>query len=275
MFLTGWKAIYPRFIEYFDNAKKRRLEREKNDRILGRCHALHGKISSWAIKKSRPQDILPKVLDVAFSEPFKSYIFEDSDTEPTFMSDKDELAKILNQFTEEWDETRNQLLLSLIPTSTDDVVEKANEKGKGKQTSTSALNLATTFFQCSSGREACSSTRDTISYPRILAHECQRPKASCRDTDPEGLRVLANRFYSRPWLANSPDLTFDQVASDAARMVVQVCGENPDEATAERMDEIDYRIECVRCSTPRYGRNIMKWRMAVSCTLFLFSRTKS
>ncbi len=267
MSLTGWKALYPRFVKYFENAKSLRLERVKQHQIRLRCHDLHGKISSWAIKRPQPQDILPKVLDVAFTEPFKSYLFEDSDTEPTFIADKDELAKILDQFTEEWDETRNQLLLSLIPTSTDKGGEEANEKGKGKEASLSALNLATTFFQCSSGQEDCPSTSDNISYPRILAHEYQRPIATtdnCRDTDPEGLQVLSINLYSRPWLANSPDLVFDQVSSDVARMIVQEFGENPDEITAERMDEIGHRIECVRCSGPVDGRYVMKWRMAVS-----------
>ncbi len=247
--------------------KELRLEREKDLRIAGRCLALSRKMLVWAIKQLDPQDLLPKSLDVAFKEPFKSFIFDDSDTEPTYMTDDDELATILRQFTEEWNETRNQLLLSLMPPSTRKGNGKIDVKGKGKATPASALDLATTFFQCPSCPEA-------LSYPRVLAHDCQRLPATSgnrRDTDPEGLSMFTAGVYSRPWLCSCHGLVFDQQTSNVAAEIVQVCGENPDEATTERMDEIDCRLECVRCSEPKKGRCVMKWRMAVSFRPALFS----
>lgn len=204
--------------------------------------------------------MLPRVLDVALSEPFKSFIFDDSDKEPTFITDKNQLAKTMEKFTETWNEERDQFLLSLFP----EPLRKSNAKGKGKAVP-SPLNLATTFFRCSSGQEGCPSAGGAIPYPSVLAHSCQRPlarKENRRNTDPDGLWKLSTHFYTRPWLLHCQDLSFDQKASDVARMVVQECGENPDEATAERMGGL--RFECVRCSEPKLGRCVMKWDVAVS-----------
>lgn len=264
---AAWASLCPELIEHLEAVKELRLEREKQTRISERCRALSKKISSWAVKQVQPQDVLPQVLDVALTEPFKSFIFNDSDMEPTYITDDDELISIMERFTEEWNESRNQFLLSLIPlpppppASTREESGKIDVKGKGKATSTSAtLDLATSFFKCHNCTE-------TLHYPRVLAHQCQRPPATSvnkRDTDPEGLSMLLAGLYSRPWLCNCHGLTFDQEASDAARLIVQECGENPEEATAERMDEIDCRLECVRCSEIKKGRCVMKWRMAVS-----------
>jgi hypothetical protein len=138
---------------------------------------------------------------------------------------------------------------------------KVNAKGKEKAVSnTAALSLATVLFQCPSCVEP-------ISYPRVLAHDCLRSASTqtnkC-DNDPEDLTVLSNGFYSRPWLCDARELSFDLEASEVAKTIVQVCGANPDETSAETMDNLDYRLECLKCSEPKKGRLVMKWRMAVS-----------
>lgn len=204
---------------------------------------------------------MPQILDVALTEPFKSYVLGELDEEPIFMTDNDEFAKSLEHFTEDWNESRNQFLASLLPKSQNGP-GRASAKGKDKAgSSAKALNLATTFFQCPSCVEP-------ISYPRVLAHECQRQpstQVNRRDADPEDLLVVSAAIYHRPWLCDCRDLTFDQEASNVARAIIHECGENPDEITAEQMDEKECRFECVRCSEPRKGRWVMKWRMAV-CT---------
>lgn len=274
MLRTEWATLYPQLIKRLETTKELRLKQQKQKRISERCFTLHEMILSWALEQHQPQDILPKVLDVAFSEPFRSFVFDDLDTEPTFITDKDELAGIMERFTEEWNEARNEFLLSLIPKFTSKGRAGESTKGKGAATPISVLELATTFFQCPSGRKNCSSGQDALSYPRILAHECQRTLATRknrRDTDPEGLHILSTGLYSRPWLSTCKGTTFDQEASDIARMIVQECGEDPNEVTAERMDDIGCRLECLRCSGTRRGqeRCIVKWRMAVSFFLTL------
>lgn len=263
-FLAAWEELRPEVIEQLKAIRKSRLEQEGEHRIVQRCHILSKKISGWAIKQLRPQDMLPRVLDVALSEPFKPFIFDDTDTEPPFITDKNELAKTMERFTEAWNEERNQFLFSLLP----EPYRKPNAKGRGKAIP-SALDLATTFFRCSSG-QGCPSPKGAIPYPGVLTHGCQRSlarKEIRRDTDPDGFWKLSTHFYIRPWLHHCQDLSFDQKASSVARMVIQECGEHPDEATAEKMDELG--LECVRCSEPKRGRRcVMKWDMAVSshCT---------
>ncbi|KAF9448882.1 hypothetical protein P691DRAFT_813470 [Macrolepiota fuliginosa MF-IS2] len=254
----AWEALCPELIDHLEAVKVLRLEREKQTRIVRRCESLSKKISAWAKQQSR-YDTMPKTLDVALGEPFNSYILSGSDSEPTFITDSDKFGKALGHFAEEWNESRNQFLASLLPKSVRGA-GKASAKGKGRaDISTKALELATTFFQCSSCVEP-------ISYPRVLAHECLRQPCTSgnrRDSDPETLQALSITYFPRPWMCDCEDLTFDQEASEIARAIVQVCGENPDELTAERMDEMDCRLECTRCSEPKKGRWVMKWRMAV------------
>ncbi len=59
-------------------------------------------------------------------------------------------------------------------------------------------------------------------------------------------------------------MTFDQQASDAARIVVEACGENPGEVTAAKMDEIDCRLQCTRCRGHKAEKYVVNWRQAVS-----------
>lgn len=256
---SAWETLCPELIEHLEAVKELRLEREKRDRIARRCENLANQITRWS-RKQPQSGTLPKILDIALTEPFKSFILSDSDEESTFVTDQEELEGALRSFADDWNESRNQFLASLLP----DAGDKLNTKGKAKAAPNSAvLNLATTFFQCPSCPEP-------ISYPRILAHECQLQSCTAnnrRDTDPEDLTNFLNGIFTRPWFCESQELTFDQEVSDIARMIVQECGENPDEASPERMDEKDCRLECTRCSEPKRGRWVMKWRMAVCSSI--------
>ncbi|KXN91510.1 hypothetical protein AN958_00772 [Leucoagaricus sp. SymC.cos] len=255
----AWETLCPELIDHLEAVKALRFERERQDRITRRCELLAQKIAAWVPKQSQ-LDALPQILDFAISEPFKSFILSESDEEPVFITDDTEFLSATNTFLEEWNGSRDQFLISLFPASNKG--SRANAKGKDKAVDGSyVLNLATTFFQC----PACV---EPISYPRALAHECLR--SSCtqsnrRDDDPEDLAVLsAGISYCRPWLCDAKDLIFDQEASDVAKMIVLECGGNPAETTAQQMDEMNPRLECLRCTEPKKGRSVMKWRMAVS-----------
>jgi hypothetical protein len=218
------------------------------------------KISSWSRKQTQ-LDGLPQVLDFALCEPFNSFVLSESEDQPIFITDESELLDALNKFFDRWNDSRNQFLASLILNA----VRRPSQspKGKGKaESNLDALNLATTFFQCPDCVEP-------ISYPRILAHECLRSFCALsnkRNTDPEHLDILsAGGPYRRPWLCEAEGLTYYRDASDIAKMIVQECGASPNEVTAADMDRLDCRLECVRCTEPKKGRLVMKWRMAV-CT---------
>lgn len=49
-------------------------------------------------------------------------------------------------------------------------------------------------------------------------------------------------WYARDWNEGN-DITFDEEASGFARVIVKVCGEDPDKVTSDQMKEIDARVE--------------------------------
>ncbi|KAF5358484.1 hypothetical protein D9756_001346 [Leucocoprinus leucothites] len=251
----AWEALCPELIDHLEAVQALRLEQEKQDRVARRGDDLAQKIVTWSMDKSQ-LDALPQVLDFALSEPFKSMLLNEADEELK-LNDL-ELFGEFDRFLENWNGLRDQFLISLTPFSSQ--ASESDAKGKGKaKASPTVLDLATTFFQC----PGCT---EPISYPRVLAHECLHTfsvQSNRRDADPEHLAMLSNGSHYRPWLCDAQDLIFDQEASSIAKMVVKECGENPDEATAERMDELDCRLECLRCAEPKKGRLVMKWRMAI------------
>lgn len=54
---------------------------------------------------------------------------------------------------------------------------------------------------------------------------------------------------------------------------MKVCGEDPDKVTAEQMEEIDVRVECLRCikagKLENGGRLVMNWTDGGK-TLFIY-----
>jgi len=54
-------------------------------------------------------------------------------------------------------------------------------------------------------------------------------------------------WYGADWNEGDDEVTFDDEASGFAQVIVKVCGEDPDMVTFDRMNEIDARIECLRC----------------------------
>ena len=68
-------------------------------------------------------------------------------------------------------------------------------------------------------------------------------------------------WYGADWNEGDDQVTFDDEASGFAQVIVKVCEEDPDMVTLDRMNEIDARVECLRCR----GRKklVMNWTTAV------------
>lgn len=179
-----------------------------------------------------------------------------------------------------WRAETDDYLASLIP--------QPSVKGKGKKKASNIadlLNLATTFFKC----HWCT---EPISYPRVLMHSCfaEDPQADDDDDDTEEEVVIHRRRTARQPLppkqitydtvlptlldrhnvgmcAGMEGVTYDDEASKAVREIVVLCGKDPNTVTYAAMEELDARIECLRCSRRvKRGKNkrlIMKWTMAV------------
>ena len=185
-----------------------------------------------------------------------------------------------------WKEETDHYLAALIPQPSGKGKEKESRNSK-----TSVLELATTFFKC----DWCT---EPISYPRILMHSClieDQEKAEDEEEDEcdmEDLEVADARgpraprppkkitfntvfptlseCYSLGMCAGKEGVTFAEEASNVARDIIMACGQDPMTVTYTAMEEMDARLECLRCSRAmqakqkaKSARLVMKWPMAV------------
>lgn len=171
------------------------------------------------------------------------------------------LAYLISEITSSWRASADDCLLQLIPKST--VGAKNGQK-------THRLELATSFFKC----HWC---QETISYPRVLMHECLRThKALSEDTlevnnaDALGVSTVWNQmsvWYDGAGWNEGDKVSFDTEASGFARVIVKACGKDPNKATFDEMNDMDARVECLTCSGKGRGnlkRLVMNWTTAVS-----------
>ena len=206
--------------------------------------------------------------------------------------DFEKMEPQLRSLITSWKEETDCYLATFIP--------QPSGKGKKKDSSnskTSALELATTFFKC----YWCT---EPISYPRILTHGCLLKAVKLQEetggeeddesdmedleedmvVDARGPRVLQppkeitpdmvlpmlSDHYSLGMYAGKEGVSYDKEASNIARDIITVCGQDPMTVTYAAMEEMHARLECLRCSQamqakPRAKpvRLVMKWNTAV------------
>ena len=212
---------------------------------------------------------------------------------------KEEFKKVepqLHTLVTSWKRETDHYLAALLP--------QPSGKGKKKDTcnsKTSPLELATSFFKCDSCTEP-------ISYPRILMHSClvedqdeaesEEEDACDREdleedvvTDARGPRVprppkkitvntvfpTLSDCYSTGMCAGKEGIAYHEEASNAARYIIMACGQDPMTVTYAEMEEIQTRLECLRCSRATQAKQkaksvrlVMKWLTAVCpCSLFI------
>ena len=252
-------------------------------RVLRNRIAQLGEIlSQWRIH--------PTAWWIASSKPVASFVKETS-------KDVKEVESQLPDLITSWKEETERFLITLIP----------RPSGKGKKKENTLLELATSFFKC----HWCT---EPISYPRILMHDCflrvndveqkagneeeeeeeeeaedseddevldasgQREPRPPRQITPDMVLSTLSGVYSLGMYAGNVGVTFDEEASNVARDIITVCGEDPNTVTHREMEEADVRLECLRCSLAmqtkqraKSSRLVMKWIMAV-CLQKKFNR---
>ena len=96
-------------------------------------------------------------------------------------------------------------------------------------------------------------------YPRVLGHRClTKPFGfTLEDT----LQLENAPEYRKLWSCELIEV--DKRASKAAKAVVEACGMNPRVATADDMDNLDARLECLKCHPDDPEHMVFGWRSAV------------
>ncbi|KDR73627.1 hypothetical protein GALMADRAFT_228070 [Galerina marginata CBS 339.88] len=285
-----WERIKPGIIELLEIERQNRREDGFKQRFRTRINRIVDVVMSWADKQPQPS-IIPPYVHFAKSETFCDVLRDLSLTETQLQERVDELASQIPAISAAWKSEADEILRDLL-----------RGKGDPKSSSTSVdpLGLAVTFFKC----RWCN---DPINYPRILMHSCLRhrllkPAEKEDDEDkvdeeeegaegvddddddgdddstpepanivvpatPEGVWDELSFWYSSTWNEGNNDVFVDEEASGFAAAIVKACGEDPQTTTFSRMEEIDARLECVRCSdsltSKAKKRLVMNWKMAI------------
>jgi hypothetical protein len=249
-----WSNIKDTMVEFMQEIKAKRVEKERSELIRERQQALVKAVKDYAL--TRPIDEpMPGAADIYEMEQFKA-IWNDTPDDVKVTSES--FQEVMAEFPaicEQWREDKARELLSLVPGSPE-----------GRK---STLELATTTFQwfvqyflrrCSRSNNGISyMCADTVSYPRILIHRCMRKLSSCyNDHDDERSQHFLN-MGSEPWNFTGKRMTFN--VSSPLVAVIRACGLDPDVTTTQEMEEADLWVECLRCSGN--GQLVMGWKTAV------------
>ena len=95
--------------------------------------------------------------------------------------------------------------------------------------------------------------------------ESDKGKAKHVDADVDSVWNQMSFWYGTEWNEGNNHVTFDSEASGFARVIVQACGKDPDKAEFDEMNDIDARVERLRCSKKDRNskRLVMNWTTAV------------
>ncbi|KAG6896557.1 hypothetical protein C0992_007504, partial [Termitomyces sp. T32_za158] len=257
---NAWAKIYPRIKIYFEGVRLTRLGEQRRNIVQRRMvllMPLYQEYLSTLPHLSR----VPGFPDLCAEEPFRSLIFStpiDTTLTPAdFAAHKDDIVKASRAQSE----SQVQLLEALLPPDYP------------------SLDLAKVFFNC----QWC---RKSISYPSVLQHHClierhdnfkpSRDNAElykfALDHKPWDYHGSYNQaeyalLFRRPWNFGGLQVKYDEEAAGEAKAIIVLCGADPDDVSKNAMDELDIRVECLRCGhgkRGRTGRLAMTWSVAVT-----------
>jgi hypothetical protein len=256
---------------------------------------------------SKPS-ILPPTSYIANLEPFRTLLktlpLEDNVSNQYLSGMQSTLSKL----TEAWRREADLYLLGLLSnappsTSTDEEIDRA------------PLELATTFFKCNwctepityprilmhgclrnrrckdadeeeneegdeGGEEADSGPDDeNEAVGATDENDHQTPNITRNEITVDTVWNKMSSWFGSGWNEGSDQIFVDEEATNFAKRIVQVCGQDPNTATFSRMEELDARLECVRCTAKSKlktrNRLVMNWTTAVSHHLIFPTRVRS
>lgn len=78
-------------------------------------------------------------------------------------------------------------------------------------------------------------------------------------------------WFGSDWNEGNDQIFVDEEATNFAKTIVEACGEDPNTTTFTRMEELDARLECLRCTAKSKAKTrnrlVMNWTTAVSFLL--------
>jgi hypothetical protein len=296
--LQVWKNISTSLIEYMEEMKTKRLRRELQELKSKRKICALNYLQAYKVAIAPHTAVMPEPVDFFAFEPFKEILEKPADVDVVIDSFRHLLPdvhgmvqqwreKITGKFVKRVKSCLRRLLPKVDgddkdterPELDDEVVQQRMKLAKTVYKCTDCCSSSDIFFEFTFLPDALADvfaelplhSRSPVSkplwFPRVLGHRCT--------TKPPGFRLNVSRaidmeklpWRRRKWTCNL--LEIDEAASKAAEGIVTACGMDPEEATADDMDELDARLECVQCTLEDDDddndcSSVFGWRSAVS-----------
>jgi hypothetical protein len=162
-----WKNIMPKLVDFMEDIKAKRLQRERLAAVNKRCQTMATILNNYLL--TRPlTEVIPCIADVCEMKEIKS-IIEDTPIEvevtaKNFTTIVTELPRLID----EWRISKSRELIAMMEAEAHALI-KIEETDLAAQVDLSPLELATTWFFCR-----------VPSHPRSPSCRCSRPNAQTR-----------------------------------------------------------------------------------------------
>jgi len=246
---TEWEKISPSVVGYLEKVRTRRLCEARFALIETRTEALREVYESYLSTHRDQEPYAPSYREVARTEPFRTIIYDTPEEDRVGVSQFVSLMDNFPGIIDSWRTETSMLLLHIYT--------KGSGSPEGKvwlESDIQMLSRATAIFTCS----VCCRLH---LYPNVLTQACLQ-KAPQGDASVE--RVDPNFTWKE-----DAHIVREEDAISSVTEIIQVLGEDPTSITWKEMDELDKRVECLRCRRTQSGtgkifRYVMAWRSAVS-----------
>lgn len=259
--MADWDTLQPKLVECLQEVKAGKIE----PNLLRKISRNWQKFLKHPYWKGRdgPRNFSPRPVDLAFYEPFKSTIFT-SGVEVVGFSQAD-LIRVEN----EWVETRNKIVLSMLPAdcSSQVVIDEGSQ----------LPSLATIIFRGVKSRLGNDTyySLDAMCRARDNFFSQIAPEGSA---SPEELYIMeminknpghwsASEDRERPWMWDHKRFKFCPEAHELAKEMLGFLGLDPDTTTLSQMRGRKERFRCTFCNAGR-----MTWNAVVSYSVSMLNK---
>lgn len=278
--LSVWKNILPELTEFMETMRSFRLEREriellKTRRLCASKVLSEFKRSNLTVLIDRDA-LMPGPPEFWRWHPVKQIIESDREVEVTSMS-FGQILEDIPAWMLRWRVSRTQDIIFKQRYSSLPHVKEYSEQ-------INYLQLAISVFVCNehlcyreNGARKGDEDYRYMYYPEYMHHRCNsvRWKEWAKpDEEEEALSFAVEHVVRTAWTCKN--LEYDEKAARVVQKILDACGWDWKTMTTERLDQLDPRLVCLKCSWGNRcdGDRIMtvrSWRSAVCYAWLLLS----
>ncbi|EPS95875.1 hypothetical protein FOMPIDRAFT_89842 [Fomitopsis schrenkii] len=235
-----WQTMSDKMNQCMEKAREDRLVRERLQVLKGRWTPLEVTLKVLSdLPEARAYNI--GVVEIALMPEIREIV----DVPDGVSVDQASFAEVRAKFgdmVERWKIDQaiklRELIMRARPVSVQPKPTETKRKGRrGKakaQPEVDVLELATTRFRCN----YCNGDSVALYWPGVLAHACLRNSLHSEGTDTYERFVYAKM---RPCVWRTDRLTVAE-PSEAAKVVIRLCGKDPEQATVEEMNALNVML---------------------------------